>query len=49
MPPGKLNIINFKEIEIKLPSLVKKGLVKENKKIFEINLTKLGYDKLLVI
>ena len=43
----KLNIINFKEIEIKLPQLIKKRLAKENKGIFEINLTQLGYDKLL--
>lgn len=43
----KINTINFKEIEIKLPKLIKKGLAKENKGIFEIDLTKIGYDKLL--
>ena len=43
----KLNIINFKEIEIKLPIFIKNGLAKENKGAFDINLTKLGYNKLL--
>ena len=43
----KLTIINFKEIEIKLPQLIEKGLAKENKGVFNIDLTQLGYDKLL--
>ena len=43
----KLTTINFKEIEIKLPKLIEKKLAKENKGVFEINLTQLGYDKLL--
>jgi large subunit ribosomal protein L15 len=44
---SKVSSINFKEIEIKLHKLVKKELVKETKGIFDIDLTKLGYDKLL--
>ena len=43
----KLNIINFKEIEIKLPQFIKRGLAKENRGVFEIDLTKVGYDKVL--
>ena len=43
----KLKVINFKEIEIKIPQLVRAGLVKEKKGVFDINLTKLGYNKLL--
>ena len=43
----RLNTINFKDIEIKLPNLIKKGIIKDNKGTFEINLTKMGYDKLL--
>ena len=41
------NTINFKEIEIKLPSFIKKKQVKEDKGVFYLDLTKLGYDKLL--
>ena len=44
---SKIKSINFKEIEIKIPQLVKKGLAKETKGVFDIDLTKLGYGKLL--
>ncbi|MBC8444126.1 uL15 family ribosomal protein [Candidatus Woesearchaeota archaeon] len=39
--------INLKEIEIKLPIWIKKGLAKENKDVFEIDLNNLSYGKLL--
>lgn len=39
--------INFKEIEIKIPRWLKKGLITETKGIFHIDLNKLGYKKLL--
>ena len=39
--------INIKEIEIKIPSWLEKGLIKDNKGTFEIDLNILGYGKLL--
>ena len=39
--------INIKEIEIKIPVWLEKGLIKDNKGTFEIDLAILGYDKLL--
>jgi len=42
-----IKTINFKEIEIKLPTWIKKGIAKETQNIFEIDLSKLGYGKLL--
>jgi large subunit ribosomal protein L15 len=39
--------INIKELEIKIPSWIKKGLIKQNKDIYEIDLNMLGYQKLL--
>jgi large subunit ribosomal protein L15 len=44
---NKVNSINLKEVEIKLPSWLKKGLIKESNGVFEIDLNKLGYQKLL--
>ena len=41
------NIITLKEIQDKLPVLISSGKMTQNKDIFEINLTELGYDKLL--
>ena len=46
-PNTKLKSINIKEIEIKIPIWLKKGLIKESKGVYEIDLAILGYDKLL--
>lgn len=43
----KLKTINLKEIEIKLPIWIKNNIAKQNKDTFEIDLNKLGYNKLL--
>ena len=42
-----ISTINFKELEIKLPSWIEKGLAKDNKGIIEVDLSMMGYDKLL--
>ncbi len=39
--------INFKEIEIKIPTWLTKGQIQETKEAFNINLNELGYKKLL--
>lgn len=46
-PEQHINAINIKEIEIKLPLWIKEGLVSEKDGCFEIDLSVLGYDKLL--
>ncbi len=43
----KINSINLKEIEIKIPKWLEQGLIKENKEVFQIDLNMFGYDKLL--
>ena len=45
----KVKTINLKEIETKIPIWLKKGLIKEDKGVFKIDLTELGYDKLLSV
>ncbi|MCK5107247.1 MAG: uL15 family ribosomal protein [Nanoarchaeota archaeon] len=42
-----LKSVNIKEIEIKIPSWLKKGLIKQTKDVYEIDLNILGYKKLL--
>lgn len=46
-PDVNIKSINIKEIEIKIPSWIEKGLIKENKGVFEIDLNIFGYGKLL--
>jgi len=46
-PNVNIKSINIKEIEIKFTELLKKGIIKENNNLFEIDLSDLGYDKLL--
>ena len=43
----KIKAINVTYLESNLSSLIKKGLAKDENKLFTINLSKLGYNKLL--
>ncbi len=43
----KINAINISHFEDKFSNLLKKGLIKEEKDIFSIDLKKLGFNKLL--
>lgn len=42
-----VNSINIRKLQSLLPVLVKEGKAKQNKDVYEIDLTKLGYDKII--
>ena len=44
---SSISSINLNELQLKLTPLLEKSLITKNKEVYEINLDKLGYQKLL--